>query len=141
VRVFGDIVRQKFQRDEAAQLGVLALLHQPIAATAEFFNDPILAESFADHGLVSALKSYPCSHLESKPMVQTIPLRVNGPASHGCVPILPERTSEHPKKLVRGTHFVAAPRATSPDPRFARPKKNWYSTGGHESAGFRFSAD
>src|ERR1700719_1600341 len=69
MRIFGDIVRKKFQCHEAAQLGVLGFVHYAHAAAAEFFKDPILAESFADHGWILRWNLICAAIAESKPML------------------------------------------------------------------------
>jgi len=49
LRIFGDVIRQELERHEAPQFGVLGFVHYAHATTAEFFDNPVLAESFADH--------------------------------------------------------------------------------------------
>src|ERR1700746_3615379 len=88
IGILGDVVRQKFQRDEAAQLGVLGLVDNTHAAATKLFHDAILSESLADHDWILRWNLIRAAIAESKPMVQTNPLRINGPARR-CVPILP----------------------------------------------------
>src|SRR5438105_4161072 len=49
LRIFGNLVRQKLQGDEAVQLYVLCLVDNTHAATAEFLDDAVMRDSLADH--------------------------------------------------------------------------------------------
>ena len=40
--IFRHIFREKFQRDEAAELGVLGFIHNTHTATADFFDNAIV---------------------------------------------------------------------------------------------------
>ena len=44
-----DIIRQEFECDEPAQLGVFSLVHHPHAATTELFDDMVMRNGLADH--------------------------------------------------------------------------------------------
>ena len=48
--VLRQFLGQEFQRDEAAELDVFRLVHHTHPAAAEFFNDLIVRDRFADHG-------------------------------------------------------------------------------------------
>jgi hypothetical protein len=66
LRILGNIFGQEFQRDESAQLGVLRLVHHAHAAATEFFNNPVLAEGFADHGWILRWNLIRWRYAESK---------------------------------------------------------------------------
>ncbi len=51
LRVVRHIIRQKFQRNGAIQARVLSLVHHAHAAATEFFDDAIVRDCAADHGL------------------------------------------------------------------------------------------
>jgi len=52
LRIPGHILGEKFECDEAAKLGVLGFVDHAHATAAEFFDNPVVAESFADHGWI-----------------------------------------------------------------------------------------
>jgi hypothetical protein len=43
-------LRQKLERDEAMEPRVLGLVYHPHAAPAEFLEDPVMGNGFANHG-------------------------------------------------------------------------------------------
>ena len=45
----GDLVRQKFERHKAPQAGVLSFVDHPHPATADFFEHPVVGDSFTNH--------------------------------------------------------------------------------------------
>ena len=45
----GDLVRQKFERHKAPEAGVLSLVDHPHPATADFFEHPVVGDSFTNH--------------------------------------------------------------------------------------------
>src|SRR5713101_8449605 len=47
--VLGYVVRKEFQRDKAAQLGVLRLVDHTHTTAAELFNDAVVRDGLADH--------------------------------------------------------------------------------------------
>ncbi len=49
LRILRDIVGQKFQRDEAAKLGVLSLVDHTHAAATELLDDAVVRDGLADH--------------------------------------------------------------------------------------------
>jgi hypothetical protein len=49
LRIFGDIVRQEFQSDKAAEFDVLSLVDHTHAAAAEFLDDPVMRDGPPDH--------------------------------------------------------------------------------------------
>ena len=49
LRILRKIVGQEFQRDEAAEFGVLGLVDDAHAAAAEFFEDVVTGDRLADH--------------------------------------------------------------------------------------------
>src|SRR3982075_1393185 len=51
LRIFGDFIRQEFQRDKAMQSGVLGFLNHTPTAAAQLFNDAVVRDGLADHGL------------------------------------------------------------------------------------------
>ena len=51
LRVFGHIVGEKFQGDEAVQLDVLGLVDHAHAATAKLLDDPVVGNSLAEHSV------------------------------------------------------------------------------------------
>ena len=48
LRVFGQFIGEEFQRDEAAEVGVLSLVNHAHAATAEFFDDAVVRDGLAN---------------------------------------------------------------------------------------------
>ena len=50
LRVLGNIIGQKLQRDEAAEAWVLGLVDHTHAAAAEFLDDAVVRDGLADHG-------------------------------------------------------------------------------------------
>jgi hypothetical protein len=50
LRIFGNLVRQELQGDEAVQLYVLGLVDHTHPAAAKFVDDAIVRNSLADHG-------------------------------------------------------------------------------------------
>ena len=50
LRVSGDVVGKKFQRDEAVQARVFGLVDNAHAAAAELFDDAVVRDGLADHG-------------------------------------------------------------------------------------------
>ena len=60
----GQIVREKFQRDEALKLQILRFVDDPHAASTELFGDAIMRNGFADHGNWGADSR--CSHRASQ---------------------------------------------------------------------------
>ena len=48
--IAGEIVGQEFERDEAAECGVLGLIDDTHAAAAQLFENPVMRYGFADHG-------------------------------------------------------------------------------------------
>ncbi len=48
-KLAGDLIRQEFERDEAAQAAVLGLVHYAHSPTAKFFDHSIMGDGFADH--------------------------------------------------------------------------------------------
>jgi len=51
LRVAGNFFRQEFEGNEAMQPCVFGLVNHAHAATAEFFDDPIMGNSLANHGV------------------------------------------------------------------------------------------
>ena len=49
LRIFGYIVRQEFQGDEAVKFGVFGFVDYAHAAAAEFFDDAVMRDGLADH--------------------------------------------------------------------------------------------
>ena len=49
LRVARDVLGEKFQRDETAELGVFGLVDDSHAAAAEFFEDAVVGDGLADH--------------------------------------------------------------------------------------------
>ena len=49
VWVAGEFRRQEFERNKAAELGVLGLVDYAHAAPAELFDDPVVRDGLADH--------------------------------------------------------------------------------------------
>src|SRR5690348_9123460 len=49
LRIFGQFIGQKLQRDEAAKLGVLSLIDHTHPAAAELFEDVVVGDCLADH--------------------------------------------------------------------------------------------
>ena len=49
LRIFGDVIGQKLQRDEAVQSGVFSFVDHAHPATAEFLNDAVVGDGLADH--------------------------------------------------------------------------------------------
>jgi hypothetical protein len=49
LRIFGDLVGQKLESDEAAELDVFGLVDHTHAAAAEFLDDTIVRDGLADH--------------------------------------------------------------------------------------------
>ena len=45
LRIFGHIVRQKFQRHETAELHIFSLVNHTHAATTEFFHDAVVRDN------------------------------------------------------------------------------------------------
>ncbi len=52
LRVFGNVVGQELQGDEAVQLHVLSLVDHTHAAAAELLDDAVVRDGLADHGIV-----------------------------------------------------------------------------------------
>src|SRR5580700_12249612 len=50
LRIFGYFVGQKFQRDEAVQLGVLGFVDDAHAAAAQFLDDAVVRDDLPNHG-------------------------------------------------------------------------------------------
>jgi hypothetical protein len=48
LRVFGQFIGEEFQGDEAAEVGVLSLVHHTHAATAELFDDAVMRDGLAN---------------------------------------------------------------------------------------------
>jgi len=51
LRVAGEIFGEKFERDEAAELGVFGFVDDAHSAAAEFFQDAVVGDGLADHRL------------------------------------------------------------------------------------------
>ena len=51
LRVPGDFIGQEFQSDETMQLQILGLIDDTHSPAAEFFDDAVMGDSLADHGL------------------------------------------------------------------------------------------
>ena len=49
LRVFGDVVRKEFQRDEAMKTGIFRLVNHPHTTTAKFLDDSIMRDGLPDH--------------------------------------------------------------------------------------------
>ena len=49
LRVSCYVLRQEFQRDEAAKFGVFGLVDHTHPPAAEFFDDPVVRDGLADH--------------------------------------------------------------------------------------------
>ena len=50
LRVAGDVFRKKFQRDEAAEAGVLGLIDHAHTAAAKLFEDAVMGNGLTDEG-------------------------------------------------------------------------------------------
>jgi len=53
LRVFGYIIRQEFESDEAMQLYILGFVHHTHPAPAQFLHDAVMRDGLSDHGLKS----------------------------------------------------------------------------------------
>jgi hypothetical protein len=53
LRIFRDIVRQEFQRDETMKADVLGFVNHAHATTAEAFQDAIVRESLVEERIVA----------------------------------------------------------------------------------------
>ena len=53
LRIFRDVVRQEFQRDETMQADVFGFVHDAHAATAEAFQDAIVGKSLVEERVVA----------------------------------------------------------------------------------------
>jgi hypothetical protein len=51
LRVAGDLSRKELERDEAVQLDILGFVHDAHTAAAELFDNAVVRESLADHGV------------------------------------------------------------------------------------------
>src|SRR5208283_2008305 len=49
LRIFGHVIRQKFQRDKAQQAGVLGLVDDTHTPAAEFLDDAVMRDDLVDH--------------------------------------------------------------------------------------------
>jgi hypothetical protein len=50
LRVLRDVVRQKLQRDEAAQVLVFGFIDNPHPATAKLLDNAVMRDGLSDHG-------------------------------------------------------------------------------------------
>ena len=46
--IFGHVIRQKLQRDEAVQAGILSLVHHTHTAAAQLLDDAVVRNGLAD---------------------------------------------------------------------------------------------
>ncbi len=51
LRIAGEIVGQKFQRNEAAEFSVFGFVNHAHAAATEFFDDAVVRDGLVEHGI------------------------------------------------------------------------------------------